>query len=322
MSRTKWAMRGGIVLATVVVLLGGVEGYARSQHLDQRQGSAIAATGREVQHQAEGRFDPTGDWGVAYLPRGLTEGPGGFTTPWGGCDLSWSGRTVLVLGDSVTRQATPGPHTHAGTWPMQLTWPEDVQVCVLAEDGYHPAEYAAMADKLRRDGLEPDLTLIVLCENDLQDLPARYPVHVDGRLALYEPPSHTLAWAPAWQPWLYGQSEAFRFVHWRLAVAQPQRAAKIPASTSERQVAPALLELQAAGPTRIWFLPPLRVQDDPLSGARLATVSQTVPDIQVLDRSDDPVSLRRAPDDHVHLNDAGHAWIAAQIQPVVDAALQ
>jgi lysophospholipase L1-like esterase len=321
MSRTKWALRGGVVVSTVVVLLGGLEGYARSQALDLRQGSAIAATGREVQHQAEGRFDPTGDWGVAYLPRGLTEGPAGFTTPWGSCSLDWSGRTVLVLGDSVTRQATPGPHTHGGTWPMQLTWPEDVQVCVLAEDGYHPAEYAAMADKVRRDGLEPDLTLIVLCENDVQDLPARYPVQLDGRVALYEPPTHTLAWAPAWQPWLYAHSEAFRFAHWRLAVANPDQAAQIPATVTQRDVSPALLALQDAGPTEIWFLPPLRVQDDPLSSGRLENVNQTVSGIRVLDRGTDPASLRRQPDDHVHLNDAGHAWIAAQIQPVVDDAL-
>ncbi|MFT5587197.1 MAG: lysophospholipase L1-like esterase, partial [Cognaticolwellia sp.] len=269
-----------------------------------------------------GRQDMTGQWGVAYLPRGMTETHTGFQTPWGRCDYDWDGRTVLILGDSVTRQASEGRDTHLGTWPLQIEWPNDVQICVLAEDGYHPAEYAAMAKYVQDRGLEPDLTLIVLCENDLADRPARYSVTLNGRLALYEPPSHTLAWGPAWQPWLYGQSEAFRFAHWQLAIADPDRAARIPVSVPSLQVVSALQSLQAAGPTQMWYLPPLQLQDDPFSVAELNALSHEIPGIDVLDRSDDPVGLRRRADDPIHLNDAGHAWIAAQMQPVVRAALE
>ena len=303
-------------------MLAFVEGYARNQHLDVRQGSAIALGGRQIQSHTAGRQDMTGEWGVAYLPRGLMETHTGFQTPWGPCDYDWDGRTVLILGDSVTRQASEGPNTHLGTWPLQIALPNDVQLCVLAEDGYHPAEYAAMIQYVQARGLVPDLTLIVLCENDLLDRPARYSVYLNGTLALYEPPSHTLAWGPAWQPWLYGHSEAFRFAHWQLAIADPDRAVRIPVSVPSMQVVSALQSLQAAGPTQIWYLPLLQLQEDPHSVARLNALSQEIPGIDVLDRSGDPHGLRRRADDPIHLNDAGHAWITAQMQPVIDAALK
>ena len=124
------------------------------------------------------------------------------------------------------------------------------------------------------------------------------------------------------QPWLYGQSEAFRFAHWQLAIADPDRAARIPVSVPSMQVVSALQSLQAAGPTQIWYLPTLQLREDPFSVARLNALSLEIPAIDALALSHDPGGLRRRADDPIHLNDAGHAWITAQMQPVVRAALE
>lgn len=306
------------VLLPVVVGLGGVELWARQQDLDHRQGQAIALQGEPLQDFVEGKL-ASEEWGVAYLPTDLEADRRGFATRWGACAYDHPGRTLLVFGDSTTVQGTPQNEPH-GTWPARLSLPEDVQLCVVAEMGYHPGEYLALARHLREEGLEPDLTLVLLCENDLSDLQARIGVEVDGREALYQPPTHRLAFAPLWNPWLFERSEAFRFVSWRMAEAWPQHQARIPAGVAPmRESAPSLQGLQELGPTEIFYAPPLRgwVTPNPL----LRHVQQQVPELHVLEWGPDPVSLRRQSDDDVHFNDRGHAVVVEAAQRAVDEHL-
>ena len=52
-----------------------------------------------------------------------------------------------------------------------------------------------------------------------------------------------------------------------------------------------------------------------------AAGTQLLADVLPGAESSDPESLRRQPDDHVHLNDAGHRHIVQQMQPAVTQAL-
>jgi len=151
-------------LVTLLVTALALEGLARRMDLDARQRQAIRVDRQLLIAETPGA--PGAALGVDYLPRGFTLDEAGFTSAWGRCDFDHAGSTALVFGDSVTRQVglPADPRFQADdprlTWPALLkrALPAEWQLCVFAEDGYHPADYAAVAEVLVPT-LQPELLL-------------------------------------------------------------------------------------------------------------------------------------------------------------------
>ena len=305
----------GAVALTLVLGAAGLEGVARVKDLDRAQYQAIAVSTQRVHER--GPWQDGEALGVAYLPAGVAWDGSTLETPWGTCRADHPGRTVLFYGDSTTVQTDiPMPDRPAGTtWPDQITWPQDTQVCGLAAEGYHPADYAVLHAQLQ-PVLEPDLVVVVLCDNDLPDKAAQISVPLeDGMIGLLSPPTHRLVWPPLWQPALYDASEAFRYIHWRLALSTGEQhelpVEDVPSAVEARG---ALEAVVAGQETLLVRLPPLAGQaaSDDLLGEL---------GVRDLELPQDTTSLRRQPEDVVHLNDAGHRHIAPQLQAWIDAAL-
>ncbi|MCB9742240.1 MAG: hypothetical protein H6741_35590 [Alphaproteobacteria bacterium] len=311
-----------IPLLTSIALALSLEGVARVMHLDARQRQAIRVERSLLIANMPGAAGAA--LGVDFLPRGFSLDAEGFTSVWGRCDYAYTGRSLLVFGDSVTRQVDlpPGPgHLPDDpnfSWPSLLvhTLPGDWQLCVIAEDGYHPSDYAALA-RIIAPALEPALTLVQLCENDLVDLipPVAEPLP-DGGVALYSPISAYLAYAPLYEARLFAASEAFRFLHWRLQ-AQLGQTREVPTTPpGRRPLSEALQALDALG-AQIFYVPALLHPPQAPSEPSWANVTRSGVSVTQLALPPPLTRLRHAHDDPVHLNHKGHAAVAEAVQAQV-----
>lgn len=318
-----------VLLGSLVLGLGVVEAYARARSLDRAIARATAVAGR---HTGSSEFQPAPDhWDLPYLPRFFRLDEQQLETAWGSCRFDHPGPTILVFGDSTTRQASSGNrsrsqpfppdsdrdalarHEARRTWPAALaaTLSPDTQLCVVAEDGYHPADYRELTRHLL-PLLNPEQVIVLLCENDLQAIAAREAVPGDqGWMVVYELPHTRPVFPPLWQPQLYEWSEAFRFVHLRLALATGRRVD----ITMEHPTLPwaeSLREIAEAVPTRLVFLPPL-VEPGLPSATHAARLGELGLPVQVISLPPPFDPWRRDARDEVHLSDEGHAEVARQI---------
>lgn len=323
-----------LLLALPLGMLG-VELYARRAHLDLRAARATAIQRQTGQWMAA-RAAPDG-WGVPYLPRVFSLGPEGIETAWGTCRFDHAGPSLLLLGDSTTRQASspqrsralPFPpadqpdaiarHEAARTWPARLAaaLPPGTQRCVLAEDGYHPADLLELARRMR-DRLELRGLVVLLCANDIEDIAARVAIPRDDGLLLVELPPWRLVHRDLFQPWLFERSEAFRFLHHQLAQGS-SRGYELP--VDDRQLGweasiRGLLDLGA----RLFYLPPLDEEAAARDPAwdRLRAVDPQAVRLELPPPMD---RWRRAQADPVHLSDEGHEEVARQVARALGLAL-
>ena len=303
-----------------------MEGYARLRHLDRLRARATAVGGRQT---AASHFQLSpADWDLPYFPRVFDLDDQRLITAWGTCRFDHPGRTVLVLGDSTTRQASGGgigdnsPEGEAArTWPALLagSLPSDIQVCVVAEDGYHPADHLELLRRLA-PRMRPDLVVLLLCANDLVDQAEWVGVARDGWVVVYEMPTTVPVFRPMWSPWLFEHSEAFRFLHWQLSSRFGQRY-DLAVEERPRQALASLAAIQAQAPALLMaYLPMLddADQDDLLARRRL--VAEGLPH-QLLSLQPPWDPLRREAGDRMHLSDRGHALVAEQLEPSILSAL-
>ncbi len=302
----------GAAAVVLVGTLGAIEHWARREHLDLWQGLNTGMPGTDTVPRSAHGVDLSA---VDYVPRGFTLTPTGFTSRWGTCDLTrphW-----LALGDSTTTQTTAGGRTtdFANAWPLAIRT-GGPPVCVLAEVGYHPSDLVALIEALG-DRLRPERTLLLLCGNDLGDVTPRRATRVQGRWALASPPTQFTVWKDAHWPWLFSHSEAWRFTSWQLAL-RTGRSATLPAAPTEvRRAVPALRRLAELRP--ITRMVP-RLEAAWMRPVELAGIAREAGlDVAMVPRPADPVALRRDSNDAVHLNERGHAWVAAAFQAEIDA---
>ncbi|MCP4809215.1 MAG: SGNH/GDSL hydrolase family protein [Proteobacteria bacterium] len=321
-------MKGKLALSiggTLVLGAVAVEVVARVMDLDRKQYNAIAVATERVQQR--GPWQDGGALDVPYLPAGLEWDGSTLETAYGTCVEDHPGRTVLIYGDSTTVQSDiPTPDQAAGrSWPEFVEWPEDVQACGVAAEGFHPGDYAVIHAKVA-PVLEPDLTVVLLCDNDFSPLSPRVAVPTDhGMLALVSPPEHTLIWTPMWQPHLYEVSEAFRFAHWRLALSTGETH-ELPVQVTDAAIRTedALGELADAGDLLLVRLPPLGRDRAPdgghVAGPEDAALRKALGVVDI-ELPEDTSPIRRASTDGVHVNEAGHVLIAEQIGVWIGDAL-
>jgi len=286
----------------------GIEALARWMHLDAHQGSAIALP----RDPREGPTDsPIRLSGVGYPPRLLAIDDQGFSTGFGRCDSQHKGPTLLALGDSTTVMSTTSNGRHAdfiNTWPLMLgqhlgpAW----QVCVIAESGYHPSDLVALLVALG-DRVKADLTVLMICENDLANQAPRHVDRVDGTWIIRTEPQNVEVYRSLWHPWLHDHSEAFRYLSWR-ASRWTGESVKTAYPHDERTTVSALAasSLRSA---HVYYLPPL-VPGGDADPQVTSLATQSGRDITPIPLPPIPTDLRREPADSVHLNRAGHAWVA------------
>lgn len=315
-SRLSTLCRRRLLVVVALVLagtLGGIEQWARRRHLDLWQGLNTGMPGTDTVPRSGHGVDLSD---VDYVPRGFALTPTGFTSRWGACDLTrphW-----LALGDSTTTQTTDDgrPSDFANAWPRGVRT-GGPPVCVLAEVGYHPSDLVALVEALG-DRLAPERTLLLLCGNDLGEVTPRRATNVQGRWALASPPTRFTVWKDAHWPWLFSHSEAWRFTTWQIAL-RTGRSSTLPAAPTEvRQALPALRRLAELRPITL-MLP--RLEAAWMRPVELDGIARDAGlDVSLVPRPPDPVALRRDNNDTVHLNEQGHAWVAAAFQAEVDAA--
>ncbi len=317
-----------VLIASLVLALAAAETYARARGLDLRLARATAVSGTRT---AASRFLPAPEtWDLPYLPRVFRLDDQGLETAWGSCRFDHAGPTVLVFGDSTTRQASGGARARSAPppdssdvlaharWEAERTWPTalraslgpDTQLCVVAEDGYHPADYAELARHLL-PLLKPERLLVLLCDNDLQDIAARQAVEQEGWMVVYELPPSRPVYPPLWQPQLYEASEAFRFVHLSLSQATGNRV-EVPYETPRLPWAESLQELAGLAPTTLIYLPRLAEPGRPSAQER-ALLDSLGLEVKLVELSPPWDRWRREERDDVHLSDDGHAELARQL---------
>ena len=321
---------------TLVALLAAVEISARVMDLDQLQHESIAvAAGKslgETWHQggAEGWLEAVEALNVDYLPDDFRLESGGFHSRWGFCDFDFEGPSILAMGDSSTRQTmTTGDGPRAGdlsehTWPRLLSkrLGPAVQVCVAAENGYHPRDLSKLLDALQ-PRLEPAMVVALLCENDLSELSPRVRVDRGDAYVFYRAVPHRMVLPSLyWYP-LYASSEAYRFTLWRLALAMPDRAGEIEVRLRDAfGVDEALRRMDdQPGALSVFYLPPL--DDSRLDlDSRVGELAQrSGVDIRAVELSPPRAEFRRTDEDPVHINVLGHLRVVDAMLPVVRAAL-
>jgi hypothetical protein len=119
------------------------------------------------------------------------------------------------------------------------------------------------------------------------------------------------------------RSEAFRFLHWRLALAMPSRAGEITMQLPDAfGVDEALRRMEAQpGELGAFYLPTLD-DAEPMRPARLAQLSQRAGvDIRPVLLEGSRAQYRRTDDDPVHVNLEGHQRVVDAMLPVARAAL-
>lgn len=311
-----------ILPATVLALLISLEVTARTLHLDQREQVSIAVDASLTRLMSDGSA-----WGVDYLPRQFSLDDTGFDSYWGRCDFTAPGPRVLALGDSTTRQVGRLGPLPEDLDPIALGWPmllkshlrKDVQVCVIAEDGYHPFDQAILAERVARLW-PPDLIVALWCDNDLDDEPARVMVREGDqmRIVLHNP--FQRVWRPFQWPWLIQRSEAARFIGSRLGTLTGD-AVDVPLDLPrERRVLDAIRRIDALpGELRAYHIPALQ-EDDQWGVVRTNGLAEQagVP-IFNIPLPQPRESLRILDADHIHPNRRGHELVAAAM---VQGALQ
>lgn len=323
-------MRKRILNILVVILLGlamaggGVEVYARHKHLD-----VMGQRPTILRPTPAGLSRPAPDgWGVAYLPRDfeMLEG-GGFKSSWGVCRPDFAGRTVLAFGDSTTRQSGGvglQPRTSVEeaqkTWPAFLNLGSDVQVCVIAEDGYHPRDIELILKKVLPT-LKVDLLVGMLCFNDGYEFAPQLALDVTKGTALFNLPLKMAVYPPWDIPWLWDHSEAFRYLHWYMAnesgLKKMRKSQYSGVPTSESLIAIASFDV----PLVLWYLPHLSFQADQ-DQRTLQSVAEAELPINQLVLDGNPIDLRYQFDDPIHLSERGHRQVAAQIAKEVTSILE
>lgn len=276
------------------------EWIARDRHLDRLQGQTVA-----MKELSRGAWTDGDLLGADYLPRLFLLDGDGFTTSWGRCDFDQP--ALLIFGDSTTREAAilPGDQDDAHlTWPMQLQLTE--QVCVIAEDGYHPHDYALIAEQLA-PRMELTRILVLLTENDLTDRVGRLPIRDGHVTVIYEPPASRVINGAFWNPWLYGRSELFRWLHWKTGDRT------IDWEKPELRTLASLQALQAHAELDLFYLPQLIT--GPMNGAlALEAVREAGFEITLIELPEDPTGLRKQPEDINHMGPQGHKLVAAQVR--------
>ncbi len=321
-----------VVAATLLAGAAGVECWARLRDLDRLQAQRVAVA--EGDWFGESRIEAIAPaWREraaplldAYLPAGFRLDDGGFDTAWGRCSFEHPGPTVLILGDSTTRN-TRGKGVvgddPAFTWPAMLRaeLPDEVQLCVIAELGYHPSDQLRYLEVLG-PRLEPAAVVVLLCDNDLEPSSPRLRVPRDGATVYYSLPDTQQVWRPLYLPWLHRRSEAARFLLWRLALARPEAAVGVPARGVEPTPSlDSLARMQAfPAPVLLFHLPVLR-SDGPVEPGVQALYDQRRVPFHRVELGPDPEALRYSPPDPIHLNVAGHRVVVQNVAPLLRATL-
>jgi lysophospholipase L1-like esterase len=301
----------------------------------QHEAIAIAADNSmgETWHQAGSQawLETTEALGVDYLPDDFVLEEGGYHSRWEFCDFDHEGPTILALGDSTTRQSMriEGEARYGDqpedTWPklLQARLGGDVQVCVAAENGFHPRDLAMMLAALQ-PRLEPDLVVALLCANDLIELAPRVRVRRGDALVFYRAlPERLVIPAAYWYP-LYVRSEAYRFLHWRLARLLPGLSGTIRVQLRDAFGTDEALRRLDAPPAElgVWFLPELGQDDEAVQAkVELLSTRSGVP-IRAVPLPQPRERFRRTEDDPVHMNLEGHERVVDAMLPWVRQALE
>ncbi len=319
-----------LLVAVVTALLAavGAESWARVRDLDRLQAEGVAVS--EGSWFGESRIEaispPWRDRAAplleSYLPAGFRLDEAGFDTAWGRCDFEHPGPSVLILGDSTTRN-TRGKGVFqddpAYTWPAMLReeLPEQVQVCVIAELGFHPRDQLRYLEVLG-PALEPAAVVLLMCDNDLEPSSPRLRVPRDQATVYYAFPDTQRAYRPLYQAALFRRSEAFRFLHWRLALSRPDQAVEVPSAAARPTPAlDTLARIQAwPAPVLLFHLPVLRAEGPVEPGVQALYAQDRVPFHRV-DLGPEPERLRYSPPDPIHLNVEGHRAVVRSVAPVL-----
>lgn len=315
-------MRKRLLIPPLTLIVTGIalELTARALDLDDRESVSIAVDKNLTRLMPDGS-----DWGVDYLPRRFKLDETGFDSGWGRCDFTRPGPRVLALGDSTTRQVGASPDQPGVLDPPELTWPmliaarlrADVQVCVIAEDGYHPVDQVIVAEHVAALW-PPDLIVTLWCDNDLDDEVVRHRVDEGDqvRVVLHNPVLH--AWPPIHWPWLFYRSEALRYVSSRIATTTGQ-ILEVPSPLPRtRSVVDAIRRIDALpGELRAFHLPALQ-SDDSWGISRVnALADQSGVPIWTIPLPQPREHLRVVEADRIHENAKGHRLVAAKMLPVI-----
>ncbi len=333
-------MRRRAVLLSVVTALTAsfaVEWCARSMQLDIRQQQAIAiAAGAQPENSPGDTYSTllSSEIGASldYLPRGFRLEKHGFQGNWGWCDFAFDGPSVLVLGDSTTRQSMALEEgANAGdfarhTWPalLQQELGDGVQVCVIAEDGYHPQDLLVFV-QLLEPLLKPVAVLGLLCENDLMDFTPRVALEREDGVVFYRAQPRRMVFSPLLSRSLYQWSEAYRFLQWRLALAFPRYQDHVDVHlVGAKALEQILSEMETAtGRLGLFFLPTLQDERQDYLRRRLAVVERTSGvDIVPVPLHAPLSQFRKDPPDTVHVNVAGHRQVVGTVLPHLRAWLE
>jgi lysophospholipase L1-like esterase len=325
-----------VPLVTLLVTIAGFELIARWMRLDLRQHEAIAVSAGkglgEIWHEGdtEAWLEAVEVMGLDYAPDHFALEGAGYHSRWPFCDFGFDGPTVLAMGDSTTRQSMM--ENPAGgrfgdmvehTWPMllQQRLGDGVQVCVAAENGYHPRDLTLMLDALE-PRLHPAVVLALLCENDLNDLEPRVRVDRGDAFIFYRALDHRLVFGPLFWRTLFDRSEAFRFLHWRLAMAVPSQAYEKKVELKDAFSVVSALERMDAKPGAlgVYYLPQL--DDSPLEDPRVEELAQkSGVDITTVPLPSPRERFRRTEEDAVHVNIDGHRAVVRAVYPLVRESL-
>ena len=118
------------------------------------------------------------------------------------------------------------------------------------------------------------------------------------------------------QPWLLKQSEAFRYLHRRLAektgksIKVPTRVPEVPASTTLREIS------KLGPPLQLWYLPHLsgNTQED---RETLQAVAAAGLPLNVVQLTGSLREIQREYLDRVHISDFAHGQVAQQVRAKV-----
>lgn len=287
--------------------LSAVEATSWWMNLDGRQGEAFVALGTSTVHGGE-------DLGLPLTPRGLKRRADGLDTPFGPCQRDFAGKTLLVLGDSTTVQSSVDGQLvdFVATWPgfLRQELGPGWQVCVLAEMGFHPADHEQLLPVVRSYLPTELVAVILLCENDLGGQRERLRTRYRGEEVTGLKTSAMRAWPPMGTGLLWRRSQAWRYLSYRMA-ERTGEAVEVPIPVVERSAEQALAGLAGQVPLSAFYLPRLEGQD---RGAKAILLGETIGlPMQVLSLPEPVAALAREPSDKVHLNQAGHRLIAAQV---------
>ncbi len=332
MSPRRWLATALLGLGTTVAAAGGMELLARHMQLDLTQLERVAVAegnafgGSRLDAIAPAWRDRAAPLLEGYLPTGFSLDEQGFESHMGRCRFDHLGPTVLVLGDSTTVM-TADPDSHQppmGAGDPSQTWPAllaaelgpGIQVCTLAELGFHPQDHARFVQVLA-PALDPALVVVLLCSNDLEPLAPRVR-QPDGEGSIYYGSTGTQqAHGALPLPWLFARSEAWRHLQWRAAQRWPEAVIELPSPRyPAKPASESLRELVASGPpVALFYLPELWDDSSPPDLEDLGV------EARVVGLPAPREALRYSPNDPVHMNADGHRAVVGVVGPEVRAVL-